>query len=135
MNVDLAIPYVYSFKRGAVASTKSQTNEEKIDNIDISLIHGGSLEELKNLPDDDPEVCEIARKISDVGLLQPIVVTRSIDGSGYDILLGEKRLKACLLLKWKKIPAIIRNPIGTDISRKQDDLKREEKAENDDVIE
>ena len=83
------------------------------------------LEQVKNLPDDDPEVCEIARKINEVGLLQPIVVTRSLDDSGYDILLGEKRLKACMLLKWKKIPAIIRNPIGTDISRKQDDLKRD----------
>jgi len=127
LNVDLAIPYVYSFKRGVGSSSKNQQkSEENIENIDISLIHGGSLESVKKLPDDDPEVCEIARKINEVGLLQPIVVTRSLDDSGYDILLGEKRLKACLLLKWKKIPAIIRNPIGTDISRKQDDLKRDD---------
>jgi ParB family transcriptional regulator, chromosome partitioning protein len=62
-------------------------------------------------------VNEIARNINDVGLLQPIVVSRDLSGEGYKILFGEKRLKACVLLGWKKIPAIVRNPIGIDVNR------------------
>ena len=65
----------------------------------------------------EQEVAEIASNISNVGLLQPIVLTRDLEGEGYQIMFGEKRLKACILLGWKKVPAIIRNPIGIDINR------------------
>jgi hypothetical protein len=116
-NVDLAIPYVYSFKRGLDGGRSPSNQTETIEQIDISLIHGIRLEDAKYWKENDIEVNEIARNVTEVGLLQPIVVTRDLEGDGYKILLGEKRLKACILLGWKKIPAIIRNPIGIDINR------------------
>jgi small-conductance mechanosensitive channel len=120
-NVDLAIPYVYSFKRGLDGGgggtrTNSQQSET-VEQIDISLIHGIRLEDAAYWKENDSEVNEIAQKVNELGLLQPIVITRDMEGDGYKILLGEKRLKACVLLGWKKIPAIVRNPIGTDINR------------------
>jgi hypothetical protein len=123
INVDLAIPFVYSFKRGLDGAGTAQKQQNVIEQIDIELIRGIKLDDPSYYQDNDPEIAEIANNITKVGLLQPIVVTRDIDGTGYHILLGEKRLKACLALNWKKIPAIIRNPIGTNINRHQDNMR------------
>jgi small-conductance mechanosensitive channel len=116
-NVDLAIPYVYSFKRGLDGARTASAQSETITQIDISMIHGIRLDDAEYWKENDIEVNEIANNVNEVGLLQPIVVTRDLEGEGYKILLGEKRLKACVLLGWKKIPAIVRNPIGIDINR------------------
>lgn len=116
-NVDLAIPFVYSFKRGLDGAGTASKQAETIEQIEITLIHGVRLENKEYWQENDIEVCEIASKITEVGLLQPIVVTRDLEGEGYKIIFGEKRLKACILLGWKKVPAIIRNPIGIDINR------------------
>ena len=78
---------------------------------------GVRLDDAAYWQENDQEVCEIARNISEVGLLQPIVLTRNLEGNDYKIMFGEKRLKACILLGWQKVPAIIRNPIGIDINR------------------
>jgi hypothetical protein len=116
-NVDLAIPYVYSFKRGLDGAKSATRPSDSIEQIDISLIHGIRLDDAQYWMENDTEVVEIAHNISEVGLLQPIVLTRDLEGDGYCILFGEKRLKACVLLGWTKVPAIVRNPIGIDINR------------------
>jgi small-conductance mechanosensitive channel len=115
-NVDLAIPYVYSFKRGREGSGTNAKQMETIEQVDITMIHGVRLEDAEYWKENDIEVCEIASNINEMGLLQPIVLTRDLEGNQYKILLGEKRLKACMLLGWKKVPAIIRNPIGIDVN-------------------
>ena len=116
-NVDLAIPFVYSFKRGSenIGSTTKQT--EPVEQIDISSIHGIKLNNEQYWQDNNVEVNEIAINISEVGLLQPIVVTRDLKGDGYTIVTGEKRLKACELLGWAKISVIIRNRIGINLNK------------------
>lgn len=52
----------------------------------------------------DPlHVEELARSIQSEGLLQPIVVRAK--GSKYELIAGERRLRACEFLKHKKMPA------------------------------
>jgi small-conductance mechanosensitive channel len=116
-NVDLAIPFIYSFKRGLDGAGTAPKPTETIVQVDVSEIKGIRLDDLEYWRVNDQEVAEIANNISNVGLLQPIVLTRDLEGEGYQIMFGEKRLKACILLGWKKVPAIIRNPIGIDINR------------------
>jgi hypothetical protein len=116
-NVDLAIPYVYSFKRGMDGSGTAPKQGETIEQIEVTMIHGGRLDNKEYWQENAPEVSEIAGKINEVGLMQPIVLTRDLEGEGYNIIFGEKRLKACILLGWKKVPSIILNPIGIDINR------------------
>ncbi len=115
-NVDLAIPYIYSFKRG-LEGARPAKNSEKIVQVAVEEIKGIRLEDAAYWQANDHEVSEIADNISKVGLLQPVVLTRDLDGAGYEIMFGEKRLKACIMLGWKKVPAIIRNPIGIDVNR------------------
>ncbi|MDD5603210.1 MAG: mechanosensitive ion channel [Eubacteriales bacterium] len=116
-NVDLAIPYVYSFKRGLDNAGAAAKTGEVVEQIEISKIHGIRLDDEGYWKDNEEEVLEVAKKITEVGLLQPIVVAHDINGEGYNLVFGEKRLKACILLGWEKVPAIIRNPIGIDVTR------------------
>lgn len=56
---------------------------------------------------DDDELAELAFSIREIGLLQPIVV-REVDG-GYELIAGERRLRASRLAGLTAIPAIIRS--------------------------
>mgnify|MGYP002344253584 CR=1 FL=1 len=49
---------------------------------------------------------ELAQSIRTYGLLQPVLV-RPLDGS-FQLVAGERRLRACKLLGWTKIPAVVR---------------------------
>ncbi|MDR0837755.1 MAG: ParB/RepB/Spo0J family partition protein [Propionibacteriaceae bacterium] len=55
---------------------------------------------------DDDELAELAASIADVGLLQPIVVRPH--GEGYELVMGERRLRAHRLAHIDVIPAIVR---------------------------
>ena len=117
-NIDLAMPYVYSFKRGLDVQQNGPHSTDKGETVKDLPIHSIHYD-VK--PDEDfmqdPEIIELAKKIADFGLQQHVVVTRELSGDGYAILFGEKRLKACLLLGWETVPATIRNEIGVDIRK------------------
>ncbi|MEO1013439.1 MAG: ParB/RepB/Spo0J family partition protein, partial [Bacteroidota bacterium] len=52
------------------------------------------------------DISELADSIAKVGLLQPITVRPS--GSKFVIVMGERRYRACKMLKWKSIPCMVR---------------------------
>ncbi len=56
---------------------------------------------------DEDALSELAASISASGLLQPIVV-RPRPG-GYELVVGERRWRACQRLGWRSIPAVIRD--------------------------
>ena len=56
---------------------------------------------------DETELSELQASIKASGLLQPITVRRAI--SGYELISGERRLRAATRLGWKDIPAILRD--------------------------
>lgn len=51
---------------------------------------------------------ELVSSIKQAGLLQPVVVRRANGGSGYELIAGERRLRACQQLGWERIPAVQR---------------------------
>ncbi len=55
---------------------------------------------------DDEKLKELVTSISENGVIQPVVVQKL--GSGYELLVGERRWRASKQLGLKKIPAIIR---------------------------
>ena len=58
---------------------------------------------------DEDEIAELAASIKQVGLLQPIVVrTDPTDKNAYELIMGERRLRACQLAKIEQVPAIVR---------------------------
>ena len=64
---------------------------------------------------DPASISELANSIRSAGLLQPIVV-RPIVGekSVYELIAGERRLRACKQLGWSEIPAIVMNATDQD---------------------
>ncbi|CAB4333618.1 unannotated protein [freshwater metagenome] len=56
---------------------------------------------------DDEALAELVHSIKEVGLLQPIVV-RPAPGGGYELVAGERRLRATKKAGFKTIPALIR---------------------------
>ena len=56
---------------------------------------------------DEAELAELQASIKASGLLQPVTVRRNV--GGYELISGERRLRACARLGWKDIPAIIRD--------------------------
>src|SRR5258705_3299762 len=56
----------------------------------------------------EPELAELEASIKGSGLLQPIVV-RSQPGGGWELVAGERRLRAAGRLGWTEIPAVIRD--------------------------
>ena len=55
------------------------------------------------------ELKELAASIKANGLLQPIVVRRSVYGRSYELVAGERRLRAVKQLGWIDIPALVRD--------------------------
>ena len=104
--VDLAIPYVYSYRKSATEQRfQFPDTIQQPEEIAVADVVDEAAEPLA--PDKEAQVVELAARISDMGLLQPIVVARQADGR-CRILAGEDRFRACKRLGWTRIPAIVK---------------------------
>ena len=65
---------------------------------------------------DEEALEELAASIGVVGLLQPVVVRRVMPGH-YEIVMGERRWRACQLAGLAQIPAIVRETSDDDLLR------------------
>jgi ParB family chromosome partitioning protein len=61
---------------------------------------------------DEAELEHLAASIREHGVLQPILVTETIDG--YQVVAGERRLRAAQMAGLDRIPAVIRQLAGRD---------------------
>ena len=52
---------------------------------------------------------ELVSSIKQAGLLQPVVVRRAPGNGGFELIAGERRLRACQQLGWERIPAVQRD--------------------------
>lgn len=91
------------------------------DSFENKVIEESSDSDVKELPVDDirsnpyqprktfdqTALDELAQSIRTYGILQPIIVKKSI--KGYDLIAGERRLRATKLAGLKTIPAIVKN--------------------------
>ncbi|PFG34729.1 ParB/RepB/Spo0J family partition protein [Sanguibacter antarcticus] len=66
---------------------------------------------------DENELGELVGSIREIGVLQPIVVRPSKDGSGYELIMGERRWRASQEAGLTTIPAIIRETEDSDLLR------------------
>ena len=70
---------------------------------------------------DEDDITELAASIKEVGLLQPIVVRRVDDEEGraesYELVMGERRLRAAKEAGLKTIPAVVRYTEDQDLLR------------------
>jgi len=74
--------------------------------LQISQIRANPYQPRKEFHPEDLADLESSLKVS--GLLQPITVRPAPNGSGYELIAGERRFRAATRLGWKEIPAIVR---------------------------
>jgi len=63
---------------------------------------------------DQEEIDQLATSLLDVGMLQPLVV-RPLDADRYELVAGERRLRAALVAGLPLVPAIVRNTEDADL--------------------
>jgi small-conductance mechanosensitive channel len=102
-DVDFAIPYVYSYKAGAVRKEEERSHEPGLRHIMIDKI-----KVLEQPQFDLHDIELLTASIEEKGLLQPIVVAQPPGEDHYEILAGHLRFEAAKRLGWKSIPAMVR---------------------------
>lgn len=78
---------------------------------DIKTLRMSEIEPNKSQPRtvfDEENIKGLAKSIKEHGLIQPIVVRPLPNGITYQIIAGERRWRACKLLKMEEVPVIIR---------------------------
>lgn len=90
-----------------------QRHEDKVQYLPIGGIKINPLQPRREF--DPIEMDELARSIQYHGILQPLVVRRTADG--FELISGERRLRAAKSIGWDKVPCVVRNDVGSDRSR------------------
>ena len=83
----------------------NETPKEEIKQININELRSNPYQPRKVF--DQQSLEELASSIREHGVFQPIIVKRSI--KGYEIVAGERRVKASLIAGRETVPAIIRD--------------------------
>ena len=78
---------------------------EQVEELAIHLIQASPYQPRVEFDEDDLD--ELAQSIAQHGVLQPIVVRKT--DVGYELIVGERRLRACRRLGLTTIPAIVRD--------------------------
>jgi len=79
---------------------------EYVKQIDVSLISPSPYQPRTVF--DDEKIDELCQTISSYGIIQPIIVRKKENDKGYELIAGERRLRAAKKLKLAKIPAIVK---------------------------
>ena len=88
-------------KQGA---KKTKSTSQGVVEVPISQLKANPDQPRKNFSQQELE--ELADSIKRNGLLQPILVCTS--GDGYEVIAGERRLRACKIAGLKKVPIIVK---------------------------
>ena len=74
--------------------------------LPVSEIHPNPYQPRRDV--DPVALEELKSSIRQAGLLQPVVVRPLPNGGGFELIAGERRLRACQALGWERIPAVKR---------------------------
>ena len=88
-----------------VEETVENTPKEDIIEVKINELRSNPYQPRQTF--DQEKLVELANSIKEFGVLEPIIVTKSI--KGYEIVAGERRKKACELVGLETIPAIVKD--------------------------
>lgn len=80
-------------------------NKKIILDVSVNKIVPNPKQPRKNFADD--ELGQLSDSIKEYGIIQPLVVSKS--GDDYELIVGERRLRAAKLAGLKKVPVIVRD--------------------------
>lgn len=86
---------------------KTAVSADNIVNIDINKIKPNRHQPRTNF--DETKLQELADSIKENGLIEPVLVIRSVAPGEYELIAGERRLRAAKIAGLKEIKAIVKN--------------------------
>lgn len=89
---------------GAFFPDTSHDQEDQVQNINVSELRPNPYQPRKTF--DEEAIKELSESIQEHGILQPLIVRRSI--KGFEIVVGERRFRAAQEAKLKTIPAVVK---------------------------
>ncbi|MFC4619703.1 nucleoid occlusion protein [Camelliibacillus cellulosilyticus] len=98
-------PFSKLFGQGEKQHIEENERQETIHEITVSAIVPNRFQPRTVFNDD--KIAELAQTIDTHGIIQPIVVREYEDGK-FEVIAGERRLRAVTHLGWEKVPAIIK---------------------------
>lgn len=87
-----------------IANQPSEDDQSNLREIDVADIYPNPFQPRKDFNEDS--IRELADSINESGLIQPISVYHQDDR--YFLIVGERRWRAAQMLRWRRIPAIVR---------------------------
>lgn len=97
--------------RGVDLLFNQEEEDEKYFECDIEKIIPNQFQPRTHF--DEANLQELADSIKEKGIIQPLVVTKNIDGS-FGLIAGERRLRASKLIGLENVPVVIRDVSGDD---------------------
>jgi ParB family transcriptional regulator, chromosome partitioning protein len=94
-------------KSATVAVPVEKGGRDALDTLPITEIRPNPFQPRKEFRAE--ELAELEASLSANGLLQAITVRKASDGHGYELIAGERRLRAATGLGWTQIPAVVKN--------------------------
>lgn len=123
---------LYSNPLEAIEEIQENSSKEDVVEIKLSELRSNPYQPRRTF--DQEKLVELANSIKEFGVLEPIIVTKSI--KGYEIVAGERRKKASELVGLETIPAIIKDFSDEDMMQialleniQREDLTAIEEAE------
>lgn len=93
----------YTFQQGLLNMPPKRDPDRRLLLLPVEQIRTAPNRLRKNI--DRAALSELMVSIAQIGLIEPIVVHRQQDG--YELIAGERRLRACKLLGYREIPCIV----------------------------
>lgn len=95
------------------APAQAAPDDSALRNIPIALITSNPFQPRKSFQ--AVELRELQESLQTSGLLQPVTVRHAPTGKGFELIAGERRLRAAANLGWKEIPAVIKEITDQEI--------------------
>jgi ParB family transcriptional regulator, chromosome partitioning protein len=93
-------------------NTTLSNSQERVQMLKVAVVEASRFQPRLNFAFDKIE--ELANSIREKGIMQPVLV-RAIDNFRYELIAGERRLRAAKLLSMEEIPAIVRRVSDADL--------------------
>ena len=94
-------------------ATPVSPQDPRLRDIPITQIESNPFQPRKSFRPE--ELKELQESLKSSGLLQPVTVRPSPAGKGYELIAGERRLRAASALGWETIPAVVKEMSDQEI--------------------
>jgi ParB family chromosome partitioning protein len=91
---------------GSAPTAEPTAQGETLRNLPVAEIRPNPYQPRKEFRPEELEELQSSLRAS--GLLQPITVRKAQGGRGYELIAGERRLRAATALGWTEIPAVVK---------------------------